>query len=496
MYQNGQLATSYYRPERGYDDSPKVVGASKRISASVISGLLLPFDILILAGSALLAYGLHLTDDPYADWTSYGLVMGFGVILAVNIFQMSGLYDSKILQHPKQTYQRIIIGWFAVAATLITVSFFAKTSDDYSRLWAMLWFGFGLTGLVMLRAIFFALAARWAASGRLRNNLAILGTGPFAERLACHFATSARSGIHVAGVFSENSRAPKSDRPRSGTFGTIDDLIARVRRDHIDTVVIAIPKLTRRRLQRIMDALRDVPVDVRVCPNAVNLDLTSTGVSHVAGLPLLNAIDRPLTNWRSATKEVEDRILASIILLLISPVLLAISILIKIDSPGPVIFRQKRYGYNNQLITVFKFRTMRQDLTDHNAGQLTQRDDPRITRIGAFLRRSSLDELPQFFNVLRGEMSIVGPRPHAVQAKAGGILYHEAVIHYAARHRVKPGITGWAQVNGWRGSTDTVDQIEKRVQHDLYYIENWSLWLDLKIIALTVFKGFSGQNAY
>jgi Undecaprenyl-phosphate glucose phosphotransferase len=277
---------------------------------------------------------------------------------------------------------------------------------------------------------------------------------------------------------------------------TIDDLIARVRRDHIDTIVIAIPKLTRRRLKHIMESLRDVPVDVRVCPNSVTLDLTSSGVSHIAGLPLLNAIDRPLTNWRSATKEVEDRILASIILLLISPVLLAVAALIKIDSPGPVLFRQKRYGYNNQLITVFKFRTMRQDQQDDMAGQLTQRNDPRITRIGAFLRRTSLDELPQFLNVLRGEMSIVGPRPHAISAKAGGVLYHDAVSHYAARHRVKPGITGWAQINGWRGTTDTVDQIEKRVEHDLYYIEHWSLWLDLKIIVLTVFKGFSGQNAY
>ena len=504
MYPNGQLATSYYRVERGYEQrenrnfdkrgTPGMGGASKRISASVVSGLLLPFDVAVLAAGALLAFALHLTDDPYADWTSYGLVVGFGVLLAVNIFQMSGLYDAKILQRPKQTYQRVIVGWFAVAATLITISFFAKTSDDYSRIWAMLWFGFGLMGLLGLRAIFFARAARWAATGRLQNNLAILGTGPFAARLAQYFAANAASGIQVAGMFSENNRIPKGERAVRAQ--TIEDLIARVRRDHIDTVVIAIPKLTRRRLHHIMESLRDVPVDVRVCPNSLTLDLTSNSISHVAGLPLLNAIDRPLTNWRSATKEIEDRILASIILVLISPVLLAIAALIKIDSPGPALFRQKRYGYNNQLITVFKFRTMRIDQQDDAAGQLTQRNDPRITRIGAFLRRTSLDELPQFLNVLRGEMSIVGPRPHAISAKAGGVLYHDAVSHYAARHRVKPGITGWAQINGWRGTTDTVDQIEKRVEHDLYYIEHWSLWLDLKIIALTIFKGFSGQNAY
>ena len=155
--------------------------------------------------------------------------------------------------------------------------------------------------------------------------------------------------------------------------------------------------------------------------------------------------------------------------------MLAIAMLIKLDSPGPVLFRQKRYGFNNQLIEVFKFRTMYTHMTDHNAEQLTRRNDPRITRLGAFLRRTSLDELPQFLNVLRGEMSIVGPRPHALSAKAGALLYQDAVKYYDARHRVKPGITGWAQVNGWRGETDTVEQIRKRVEHDLYYIEHWSI---------------------
>jgi len=181
---------------------------------------------------------------------------------------------------------------------------------------------------------------------------------------------------------------------------------------------------------------------------------------------------------------------------LISPLMMAIALLIRFDSPGPALFRQKRYGFNNHLIEVLKFRTMYQEKSDANGERLTQRDDPRITRVGAFLRRTSLDELPQFLNVLRGDMSIVGPRPHALSAKAGTLLYQEAVKYYDARHRMKPGITGWAQVNGWRGETDTLEQIRKRVEHDLYYIEHWSIALDLRIIARTIVGGFTGRNAF
>jgi len=242
--------------------------------------------------------------------------------------------------------------------------------------------------------------------------------------------------------------------------------------------------------------LKSLPVDIRLCPGPISFHLERAAVSHLAHLPLLNVLDRPLAGWQFVIKQIEDRVLAALILLLISPVLATIALLIKIDSPGPVLFRQQRYGFNNHLIEVLKFRTMRHDMRDETAEVLTRRNDPRITRIGAILRKYSLDELPQFFNVLRGEMSIVGPRPHAISAKAAGTLYDDAVRDYAARHRVKPGITGWAQVNGWRGETETLDQIRQRVAHDLVYIENWSLGLDLKIILMTLVGGFTGKNAF
>jgi Undecaprenyl-phosphate glucose phosphotransferase len=279
-------------------------------------------------------------------------------------------------------------------------------------------------------------------------------------------------------------------------LGSVDDLVRDVRLYGIDTVIVALPPAAEHQLVETLNKLTVVPVDVRLCPGEFALRLGAVQTSHIGGHTFLNVIDRPLRDWRWIAKSIEDRILSALILAMISPVMLAIALLIRLDSRGPVLFRQKRYGFNNELIEVLKFRTMYQERSDANGEQLTQRNDPRITRIGAFLRRTSLDELPQFLNVVRGEMSIVGPRPHAVSAKAGPLLYQEAVKHYDSRHRVKPGITGWAQVNGWRGETNTLEQIRKRVEHDLYYIEHWSIALDLRIIARTAVGGFTGRNAF
>ena len=209
---------------------------------------------------------------------------------------------------------------------------------------------------------------------------------------------------------------------------------------------------------------------------------------------MLNIYDRPMSNWASVVKSIEDRVLAVILLIFIMPLMLIIAIAIKLDSRGPVLFKQRRYGFSNELFEVYKFRSLHHDAMDTDAETLVTRDDKRVTRVGAFLRRSNLDELPQFFNVLKGNMSIVGPRAHAIKAKAGEHLYQTVVKQYFARHRVKPGITGWAQVHGWHGETDTEEKIERRVEHDLYYIEKWSLWLDLKIIFMTPFTMFFSKN--
>jgi Undecaprenyl-phosphate glucose phosphotransferase len=213
----------------------------------------------------------------------------------------------------------------------------------------------------------------------------------------------------------------------------------------------------------------------------------------LAGVPMLAVLERPLSGWNFVLKALEDRVLAAILIVLFAPILLLIAVAIKLDSRGPVFFRQKRYGFNNNPITVYKFRSMHVGAASDDSVQQARRNDPRVTRVGAILRRTSLDELPQLFNVFSGEMSLVGPRPHAVVHNE---QYAKIIDDYLSRHRVKPGITGWAQVNGLRGETDTPEKMARRVQFDLYYIDNWSLLFDVKILMLTPFLGFVNKNAY
>lgn len=497
MHQQDRLSPWYVvRERRGHARHIRGAWAPKPVSTSAVCVFLAVMDAVVLTSAATAAYLVWLLDDPYSFWSNYALVVALGTLLAINIFHLARLYDPALLHRPRQMFGRTTACWCAVAATLMVVSFLSKTSDEYSRLWSLMWFGAAMVGLLATRWLLLARTAHWIAEGRLKRRVAIVGTGRLARRLAKHFSASQASGVRVVGLFAGREASHEPSRLRTRFGGGVDELIHLVRLEAVDTVIVAEEDASVEDLDTIFKRLREAPTDVCYCPGEMALQLARHNVSHCAGVAMINVIDRPLSEWRYVVKEIEDRGLATLILLLIWPVLMGIAALIKIDGPGPVLFRQKRYGYNNQLVEVWKFRTMHDDMRDPNAETLTQQNDPRITRVGAFLRRWSLDELPQFLNVLRGEMSIVGPRPHAVSAKAGGLLYQQAVPHYAARHRVKPGITGWAQINGWRGTTDTVHQIERRVEHDIYYIEHWSLWFDLKIIALTIVRGFSGQNVY
>jgi putative colanic acid biosynthesis UDP-glucose lipid carrier transferase len=239
--------------------------------------------------------------------------------------------------------------------------------------------------------------------------------------------------------------------------------------------------------------LRHHTISIRFVLDIFGLDLLSHSISDLAGFPMLNLNASPMVGVNRMVKALEDRIIAFFILIFISPILLGIAISVKLTSKGPVLFKQLRHGWDGRIIKVYKFRTMYVHQETH--GKVTQatQNDKRITRLGKFLRRTSLDELPQFFNVLQGRMSIVGPRPHAIEHNE---FYKDSIKAYMQRHKVKPGITGWAQVNGWRGETDHLGKMEKRVEYDLFYIENWSLGLDLKIIFLTIFQGFFHKNAY
>jgi Undecaprenyl-phosphate glucose phosphotransferase len=274
------------------------------------------------------------------------------------------------------------------------------------------------------------------------------------------------------------------------------DLLEYGRKNRSDEILIALPWNSQQRILEIVRILTALPSNVRLSSEFLGREVLHQSVSYKFGVPMLNILEKPVTGWSGLSKIFLDFTLGLIFALFALPIMIIAAICIKLESKGPVFFKQKRYGFNNQLIEVYKFRTMYTDLTDADAEQLTTRDDPRVTRVGAFLRKTSLDELPQFLNVLKGEMSVVGPRPHAMQAKAGGKLYEDVVTGYAVRHKVKPGITGWAQVNGWRGNTDTERDIEGRLEHDFYYIDNWSVMFDLYIILRTAKVLISDDNAY
>jgi Undecaprenyl-phosphate glucose phosphotransferase len=462
------------------------------ISEAIVSPFMAGLDAAAIFAAGIVAMRWH---PSGVDWRLEGLVVLLGALLGMNFLHLTGAHRFAQFADLGGAIGRALLGWLMTLATLFVATFLVEPVTATAGPWNILWFSGGAVLLVGSRFVLHHQMKSWSRAGRLGEVVAIVGAGPMAQRLlrsmnACH------GGPQIFGVYDNDAASLPRRCMGHAIVGSVDDLVRDVRVHGIDTVIVALPSTGDHLLVEALNKLSLVPVDVKLCPGEFAMRLGAVQACHVGGMTFLNVIDRPLRDWAWIAKSVEDRFLGLLILLSISPVMLAIALLIKLDSPGPVLFRQKRYGFNNQLIEVLKFRTMYHELSDANAERLTRRNDPRITRVGAFLRRTSLDELPQFLNVLRGDMSIVGPRPHALSAKAGTLLYQDAVKHYDSRHRVKPGITGWAQVNGWRGETDTLEQIRKRVEHDIYYIEHWSISLDLRIIARTVLGGFTGRNAF
>jgi Undecaprenyl-phosphate glucose phosphotransferase len=279
-------------------------------------------------------------------------------------------------------------------------------------------------------------------------------------------------------------------------LGNVDQLVAFCRQNEIDLLILSLPLTAERRLLDVMKKLWVLPIDIRLAAHASGIKFRPRTYSHVGSVPLLDVVDRPLGDLDRVVKAVFDRIVAGLAIVLLAPVMAAVALAVKLDSRGPILFRQKRLGFNNELIDVWKFRSMYVEASDQAAAKLVTKGDPRVTRVGRFIRKTSLDELPQLFNVLGGSLSLVGPRPHALHAKAADRLYHDVIDGYFARHKVKPGITGLAQVRGWRGETDTTEKLEGRIQSDLEYIENWSLLLDITILARTPLALLKTDNAY
>ena len=386
------------------------------------------------------------------------------------------------------------MAWLSTFVFLVTLGFLFKVSENFSRAWGLAWFVGGGGAICVARAGLTLWLRSLKRQGMFNQRVAVFGAGKQGVRLVDYIRKSERLTIDLVGFFDDKP----SDRTGHGAadlplLGDLDGLLATIRAGEVDQVMIALPWSADDRIQEVVAKLAVTPVRIRLAPDMANFIYLQRPFVMLDGLPVMTLFERPISGTDQIMKRAEDILLGFVFLAVLAPVMLTIALLIKLDSPGPVFFRQPREGFNDKAFHIWKVRSMRQDAGQIDGFQQATRADPRVTRVGRFLRRSSLDELPQLFNVVSGEMSLVGPRPHAPSTKAGDRLFRDVVVTYAARHKVKPGMTGWAQVSGWRGETDTEEKLLARVEHDLFYIDNWSVFFDMYILFRTVAALFSSR---
>jgi Undecaprenyl-phosphate glucose phosphotransferase len=422
---------------------------------------------------------------------AFGLAVGALVHFGL---RSSGAYDFVDIMHMWRSSRMAAAAWVLSTGPLSFIVFFLAPVTT-GRTVLLGWFA-GLAGIICIRMSAARICHVFVRAHWLRHNVLVIGTGPEAQRCASSLRADG-SGAHVVGVVPLDTTS-LTDRHDGGSAVPMSDLQRLINANDVKDVIVAMSSNEQAQLSDLIKSLRWLPVWVFLWPPSlgVQIGLLAKGGYKVGDMPLLLAGVPPLAGWHWLVKDVRDRVLAFLLLIFTSPVLLGIVLAIRLTSPGPILFRQQREGYAGSMFTIFKFRTMRVSSSPTSGLILTEQDDPRIFPVGAVLRKTSLDELPQLFNVIRGDMWLVGPRPHSPLATAAGQRYSAAVYGYMARLRVKPGITGWAQVNGWRGPTDTLEQIRQRFAYDLHYIEQMSLWLDLKVLLRTMIKGFVHENAY
>lgn len=436
--------------------------------------------------------GLGLDSAGWLGWMAIVLAP----LLTVIIAHSNGSYLIPAMRDGVGALSRMLAIWTGVILMLAAGAFLLDVGSDGAPRWMLLFFLSGLALLLAERTILAHLVAGWTRQGRFDRRAAIVGGGDEAAALIAALAVESPD-ILVCGVFDDRGVERSSERTDGPPkLGTVAELVAFARIAEIDLVIVSLPQSAESRLLEILRALWVLPVDIRLSALGARLRFRPRAYSFIGSIPFLDLADRPISGWSAVAKRSFDLTVAALALILLSPLMLLTALAVRLDSPGPVLFRQKRYGFNNEVISVLKFRSMYHHMSDPSAKVVVTRGDPRVTRVGRFIRRTSIDELPQLFNVLSGTLSIVGPRPHAVNAHTAQQLWDEVVDGYFARHRVKPGITGWAQINGWRGEIDSPEKIQRRVELDLEYIERWSVLFDLYIVAMTPLSLLQGENAY
>jgi Undecaprenyl-phosphate glucose phosphotransferase len=470
----------------------------KSLSRHVASGVLALLEGAIVIGTALALLIVYVIPKDAQFLSEYAAAIVIYTALFWQGLHWCQLYRLNRYTEPKSNVLTLLACIWLAFLGLIALAFAFKVSDHFSRVWAFSW----MIGISLLVPMFRVAASRYirqsALSGMLTKNIAIYGAGENCLQLIKYIESRRQPWLKIVGIFDDRSDRVPAECGNYPVCGGTDELIEFTQRHGCDEVLLAMPPASRDRYLELTNKLRLLPVNLRVIPDLTIMDAPNLPdfAGGAFGIPTIDLLRKPVTGWGAVAKRGMDILLTGLFCLAALPLIGVIALLIKLDSRGPVFFKQQRYGFQNEIIDVLKFRSMYVDCADANAEKLTTRDDPRVTRVGAWLRRFSLDELPQLFNVLKGDMSLIGPRPHALKAKAGGKLYQDVMENYGHRIRVKPGLTGWAQVNGWRGNTETEEQLRKRVEYDLYYIEHWSIMLDLKILFRTFWIVLEGENSY
>ncbi len=438
--------------------------------------------VLVAAAVANLAVQ-ELVPTPFEIYSTVLLA----AVLTVNAMQISGAYAGALNKGFATQVAKAVRAWSLVFAVLMVFGYLTKTAESYSRLWVVSWYVVALCGFAATRAWSVSQTRRWRRQGRLTRTVAVveLGGEGGGREIVRRLQASQPGEFHLVGLFANERSAVQ----RNG----IQDLIALAQLFRIDEVLVTVSGQGGAELSGALRRLGTIPTNVRICPWVAELGLPVRDIGFFMQSAVLTIYRRPFTSWNRVVKRAEDIILGTIMTILLAPVLLLVALIVKLDSPGPALFRQQRLGFNNNVMVVYKFRTMKHERGPEDGVPQAQRGDKRVTRVGRFLRRSSLDELPQLLNVLKGDMSLVGPRPHAV---AHNHQYAELIDDYLGRHRVQPGITGWAQVNGFRGETDTLEKMQRRVELDLIYIDKWSVLMDLRIIVLTALSLVFDRDVY
>ena len=471
------------RNRRGPFRPEKLVSVRERRSGDMFVRLFRTIDSLVLLGLTAICLSPMAHTGLFAAPAGDLLPFVTGGLIIYFLLGATGIYRfGRKESQPKHIAKLAAVFCAAAVVALVTcaVAPHGEAASEAVGIWLLSTFACFVT----IHLIWSSLVARWRREGKLTPSIVIVGATKHAEKLI--ETAIAEQHVNILGIFDD--RLARNPQAVGGVpvLGDVKALLTHKITPYVDQIVVALDTSAKARVNTIVEKLRALPNEVSLFLDVENEQDGRAAWSRIADMPLARVSGRSEDERKAMIKRAQDLIVGTVALIVFSPIMLVTALLIKLDSPGPVFFRQRRHGFNNEAIMVWKFRSMHTHMTDHTAAQQVQKDDPRVTRVGRIIRKTSIDELPQLFNVLIGEMSLVGPRPHAIGMKTEGDESEKIVAEYAWRHRMKPGVTGWAAIKGSRGALETADDVRRRIAFDVEYIDRQSLWLDLYIMAVTV----------